>query len=195
MTDVLVLDLMGTVLRDPYREALEAATGMPLERAHRFKDPDAWPAFERGELTETEFVDRFFIDSGQTLDVAAFHAARRAGYAYLPGMQSLLTRAASTLPTYIASNYPVWIAELRERFALDAHCVDVIASHELGARKPDPEFFQRLLARIGHPASRCVFVDDREDNCAAAAELGMRTIRFTGAAALEERLRADGLLP
>ena len=187
---------MGTVLYDPYREALEAATGLDLDAAHRVKDGESWPDFERGVIDEATFEARFFADGerDRPFDVDAFHRVRRDGYAFLPGMQDLLERASRATEVVIASNYPVWIDELRERFDLDRHCAHVVVSHELGVRKPDPAFFVHLLGRIGHAGERCLFVDDREDNCAAARAAGLRAHRFVDAVDLEQRLVAEGIL-
>jgi HAD superfamily hydrolase (TIGR01509 family) len=105
-------------------------------------------------------------------------------------MWDLLHAVGGRLDRYIASNYPVWIEELRLAFALDECCEAVWASHHLGVRKPDPEFYLRLLARIGHRAESCLFVDDRAaitskastcssnaENTSAAADSG-RSFRW-----------------
>ncbi len=182
MIRALCLDLMGTLLYDPYKEALEAA-------GRRFADPASWAEFEKAAIDEAEFARRFFLHG----DLAAFHRVRRAGYRFLPGMRALLDAVAGKVDRYVASNYPIWIEELREVFDLDSCCEGVWASHHLGVRKPDPEFYHRLLARIDHPAADCLFVDDQEDNCVAAEAAGMRAYHFDGAAGLARRLAAEGI--
>ncbi|MFO8075107.1 MAG: HAD family hydrolase [Actinomycetota bacterium] len=186
-------DLMGTVLADPYREALGAATGLGLERLVRRRDPSAWPAFERGAIDEETFAERFFLD-GTRLDLATFHRVRRAGYRYLPGMRALLDELADAATLHIASNYPAWIDELRLRFDFDARFTAVWASCHLGVRKPDRAFYEALLARSGVPPGDGLFVDDREVNCVAAEQAGLRAHLFTGAGDLRRRLRAEGVL-
>jgi FMN hydrolase / 5-amino-6-(5-phospho-D-ribitylamino)uracil phosphatase len=195
MLRAICLDLMDTLVRDPYRDAVRAATGLDLDALRAVKDPDAWPMFEVGEIDEQEFARRFFADPSNehTFDLAAFHEARWRGYAFLPGMEALLDDAEGHVERYVASNYPVWVEELSERFGLTERTEGVWASHHLGVRKPDPTFFERLLERIGREPADCLFVDDRADNCAAAAAVGMRAHRFTGADDLRERLRAEGI--
>ncbi|GAA5900433.1 hypothetical protein JCM6882_001245 [Rhodosporidiobolus microsporus] len=46
-----------------------------------------------------------------------------------------------------------------------------------GMRKPDPRFFQLTLDRLGVKAEEAVFLDDIGHNLAAAAKLGINTIR------------------
>jgi HAD superfamily hydrolase (TIGR01509 family) len=65
-------------------------------------------------------------------------------------------------------------------------------SFALGAKKPDPEFFRRGLARLDEAP---VFVDDREDNVAAARALGVPAHQVLGPAAARQALVLEGLLP
>ncbi|MDP8969124.1 MAG: HAD-IA family hydrolase [Actinomycetota bacterium] len=197
MLRALCLDLMDTVVHDPYVVAVEAATGLDLETVHRLRDPTSWPAFEVGDIDESAFVRRYFADPGgpHRFDLEAFHAARRDGCQFLPGMAQLLDDLAGRIPRYLASNYPVWIEELRRGLGLDRRFEGVYASHHLGVRKPDRAFYERLLAEIGQPAQSCLFVDDDPANCRAAEAVGMRVHRFDGSHDLRQRLRSEGVLP
>lgn len=201
----VLFDLMDTVIRDPYREAIEAATGLPLAAALPLRDPRSWPDFEIAAIDEAEFARRFFgtpdapdagegSATGPVFDLAAFHRARRAGYAFLPGVRPLLESLRGRVRTFVASNYPVWIDELRVTHQLDDLFDGVYASHHFRVRKPSPAFYERLLAAIALPAEACLFVDDRAANCEGAARLGMRTHVFVDAATLREALVAERLL-
>jgi len=48
-------------------------------------------------------------------------------------------------------------------------------SHEMGTRKPEVEFYQKVLETESISAEDCFFVDDREENIQAAEALGMET--------------------
>ena len=55
----------------------------------------------------------------------------------------------------------------------------MVDSAFVGMRKPDPEIYELTLARLdGIDAAECLFVDDAEVNCEAAAALGIRAIHF-----------------
>ena len=196
MLDALCFDLMGTVIYDPYLEALEAGTGMDIRQAARVKDPQSWPDFEMGRIDEAEFVRRFFADpdAGLTFDIEAFHRTRRDGYRFLPGMAELLDELDGVADRFVASNYPVWIEEFATTFAFATRFEAVHASCNLGVRKPDARFYLRLLDAIGRRAEQCLFIDDRAVNCDAAAGVGMAVHLFDGADGLRARLVAEGLL-
>jgi len=65
----------------------------------------------------------------------------------------------------------------------------------VGICKPDPAIFALLIERLSMPSEQVLFVDDREDNLAAARELGIRGHLFHSAAALREDLLRHGILP
>lgn len=196
MLAALCLDLMGVVLYDPYLEAIQAAVPLPLKEIWRHRDATSWPDFERGLIEQAEFERRFWADpaAGLPFDAEAFHAARRAGYRFIDGMEQLIADArAAGLALHVASNYPVWIEEVRATFGLDERFDGVWASCHLGVRKPDAAFYGRLLEKVGLPAGACLFADDRQVNVDAAAAVGMRAHLFTSAGDLRARLSTEGI--
>ncbi|MDO5496228.1 MAG: HAD family phosphatase [bacterium] len=71
----------------------------------------------------------------------------------------------------------------------------VVSSLE-GVVKPSPEIFEILIDRYGLTPSRTLFIDDREENTAAAARLGFHVHTFDtpgGAPALRAHMRELGL--
>lgn len=183
---VVLFDVMDTLLADPFREAIAAATEVPLDEVFRRRAAQLWPAFERGELTEEEYWAGW-EDAGIAFDAAAFHQVRRSGTRWLPGMAELLDGLAGVVERVTASNYPIWIEEVAE-VHLRGRIDRVLASHHLGVRKPDPAFYERLLAATGVEAGQALFVDDRDDNVAAAEAVGIPGHRFESAPALREWL-------
>ncbi len=47
-----------------------------------------------------------------------------------------------------------------------------------GIMKPDPRLWDIFFARTGLQPPQCLFIDDRPENCAGAADLGIRTVTF-----------------
>ena len=82
-------------------------------------------------------------------------------------------RAAGT-PCYLATNQQsVRAAHMREVLRYEDVLDGCFYSYELGAAKPDPAYFSRIVDRLGLPAERLLFVDDREDNVVAARSVGL----------------------
>ena len=102
---------------------------------------------------------------------------------------------AAGVPLYALTN---WSAETfaitRERFEFLDWFDGLLVSGEEGMTKPDPAFFQLLLDRFGLDPGATVLVDDAEANVAAARELGIDAIRFTGPGQLRRELSARRLL-
>jgi len=81
------------------------------------------------------------------------------------------------------------MAQVRGDRALEAGFDAVVISCEVGRSKPEPRIYRLCLDRLGLPAPVTLFVDDRPDNIEGAARVGLRTLRWEGADALD-RLRA-----
>lgn len=60
--------------------------------------------------------------------------------------------------------------------------------------KPDPRIYRLLLDRYGIAPESAVYIDDNARNAAAATELGLHGIHFTGAPGLRRELEGLGLL-
>jgi HAD superfamily hydrolase (TIGR01509 family) len=189
---VVAFDVMDTLLQDPFREALVAATGLSLAELVVRRDPDAYPAFERGDTDEDTYWQAFTA-AGIEPDREAFHAVRRSRTTWLPGMAELLDDLAGVVERVTASNYPVWIEELAAT-RLTGRVDRVVASHHLGVRKPDLAFYRRLLDTLGRSRDEVLFVDDREVNVEAARATGLVAHRFVDAGTLRAWLATHGIL-
>jgi HAD superfamily hydrolase (TIGR01509 family) len=189
---VVVFDMMDTLLTDPYREAIEAGTGRSLTDLRELLVGTRWPDFECNRITEREYLAAF-VDAGVNLDLEAFHRARLEGYAWIDGMDVLLDDLAEVAEIVVASNYPDWLDEVADDWFRDR--VDgVIGSCHLGERKPDRAFFDGVLAWLDASPDVVWFVDDRQHNVEAASELGMSALHFESADATREWLAAEGVL-
>lgn len=89
----------------------------------------------------------------------------------------------------LSNSGPDVMARVRAERPLEACFHAVVVSCEVGLAKPDPRIYQLTLERLGLPAHQVLFVDDRADNVAGAGQIGLQTLQFEGADALD-RLRA-----
>jgi putative hydrolase of the HAD superfamily len=95
--------------------------------------------------------------------------------------------------TAMLSNMGVELCEyIRRDRPLEAWFDAVVVSGEVHCVKPDLPIYRLCLARLNVEPAQAIFVDDRADNVAAAARLGMRTVHFTDNGSMAELREAVG---
>ena len=67
-------------------------------------------------------------------------------------------------------------------------------SYMLNTAKPDPAIYTHAAAGLETPPRHILFIDDREDNIAAAQAVGMQTLRYTTHDAFLQDMHARGLI-
>ena len=191
----LLWDLMDTLVSDPFFRHMPEFFGMSLEELIQQKHPTAWVEFERGEIDEAELAGKFFAD-GRRFDLAAFKEHIATGYAWLDGMHELVRELHDHgVPMHLLSNYPPWYRLCTDRLDLTRYVPPTFVSCNTGVRKPDPEAYLGPCRELGVAPDACLFVDDREKNCAAARAVGMPAFRFQrDVPALRQVLRGHGLI-
>lgn len=112
-----------------------------------------------------------------------------------PGMEALID---ALLPRYrvaiFSNTNAAHIDHIRARYPAFAKAHAAYLSYELGLMKPRPEAYLKVLELEGRAPQECVFVDDRAENTAAAATLGMKTATFSSRAALEAAIAEYGVV-
>lgn len=98
-------------------------------------------------------------------------------------------RRAGGRTAFLSNSGPEMMARVRADRPLETLFDAVVVSCEVGLTKPDPAIYRLCLERLELPAAQVLFVDDRADNLAGAATVGLRTLHFESAGALD-RLRA-----
>lgn len=81
-----------------------------------------------------------------------------------------------------------------ERFGLRGVFSAFLSSCWMGVRKPSRAFFDRGIAIAQAEAERSLLIDDRDQNLAPAAAMGMQTVRYTDPESLARALSSAGLL-
>lgn len=191
---ILLLDVMDTLVHDPFFVEVLAHLNLTLEELFAVKDKEAWLAFERDEITEAQYAERFWKDRSP-VDLAGVKNAMVDGYRLIDGIEPLLSELkAQGVPMYALSNYPHWWTLIEDKLKLSRFLEWRFVSCQTGVRKPDPEAYLGPAKALGVAPAQCLFVDDRGHNCKAAVEQGMPAIKFVGAKNLREELIANGVL-
>jgi putative hydrolase of the HAD superfamily len=161
------------------------------------RHPDANDRWERGEISDDEFLKETVFFKERSFRPQEFIAALRRESQWLPGGARYViaaARAHSGLKMAMLNNESWSLNEYRiESFGLTEFFDGYFCSAYLGIRKPEPRMFQSGAALLHMRPEQCAFIDDREKNCAAAAAVGMHAIQYKGEQQLRECLRALGV--
>ena len=96
--------------------------------------------------------------------------------------------------TGILSNMPDAMAEgICERFDWIGNFDHAVWSHALKLRKPQPAIYTAAIEGLGVTAGRILFLDDKEENIAAAHDARMQTILYSDHDSFVEEMNRRGL--
>jgi len=192
---VLLFDVMGTLVYDPFYREVPAFFGTDLGTLIAEKHPRAWLEFELGNIDEAE-LERIFFADGRSYDHDGMKAAMQEAYAWLPGMEELLAGLAGAgLEMHALSNYPEWWRLIEEKLTLSRFLEWSFVSCDLRVRKPHPDAYRKPVAALGVAPGDCLFVDDREENVTAARQEGLDAVLFEDSRQLLGELERRGILP
>jgi putative hydrolase of the HAD superfamily len=193
--DVILFDVGGVLLTNGWDHCERAVVldQFELDRAaFEARHPDANDAWERDAITVNEYLDATVFYEPRSFSHQDFIAALCAQSRLLPngGLGILGELAASDKYVLGALNNEARVPnEYRFReFGLRKYFDVALSSCYVGLRKPGAEIYHRALDILGRPAERTLFIDDRQENVAAAAAAGFKTIRFVSADALRREL-------
>jgi putative hydrolase of the HAD superfamily len=134
---------------------------------------DLFRQLELGQITQTDWNNGFAALMG----VAPDNLMARYLHDAFPAHQVLKVarqaRAAGIRTAVLSNSLGREPYDSYAGFDLHGTFDEVVLSAEHGLRKPDPAIFRLVLGKLGVPAERCLFVDDSEENLAAAHGLGI----------------------
>lgn len=190
---ILLLDVMSTLVHDPFGHELPDFFDCDMRALIPQLSHQAWVDFESARIDEATFFDRMFHD-GRRVDGEGLRGLLRASYRWLEGIEPLLASLrAQGVEMHALSNYPVWYELIEDELGLSRYLSWRFVSWRTGVRKPDPRAYLEAARALGVEPERCLFVDDRRDNCEASEAVGVPAIRFESARSLAEALRRRGV--
>jgi putative hydrolase of the HAD superfamily len=198
--DAILFDVGGVLLTNGWDHCERAIVldQFRLDRAEfeaRHSGPnDAW---ERDLITAKEYLDETVFYEPRDFSHREFLDAIFAQSKLMPdgGLGILQELAAShKCMLGVLNNEAREPNEYRfKTFGIRDHLKVAFSSCYLGLRKPGSAIYLRALDILGAPPQRVLFIDDRAENAAAAEAVGMRAIRFEGAAELMGQLGELGV--
>lgn len=191
-----VFDCGGVVLRDGdasayagWEQRLGLLSGELRDRLYR---SEAWALAERGKLTEGQYWGRVGAELGLNQDADVLALCTDLWRAWEVDSQVL------DVIDHLRPNYRVAMlsnatdaleAMLDQRYHIADRFDPILNSARLGVAKPEPAIYEEMLKRLELNAGEVLFVDDRAENIAAAAALGVHVIWFVQAEELVRQLR------
>jgi len=184
-------------------------------------NPSAWAALravsglDEAHLHAAYWEFRHAYDCGELTGVEYWLAvADRAGVQF--NSAQLLALLAADIDLWTNLNKPMvkWAAQLQSagiRTGVLSNIGDCIGegivtrlpwlaafdhctwSYQLKLAKPDPEIYRRTAQALDAEPKDILFIDDREENIAAATALGFQAILYTTHLAFEHEMQARGL--
>ena len=166
---------MDTLIPDPFFIAVKTLSGS-LRRFIPLKNKEIYVDFEMGKISEQHYLENCFKEGA--LEKAGFTAIdfKREilkTTAMFSHSELLLKKFHNHHDLFIASNYSIWIHHHLKKLDIEKYFKDIIASYQLGERKPSPRFFEKMIKRIEYRPEDVIFIDDRPENVEAARDYGM----------------------
>ena len=160
------------------------ALGMAMQRMAERDGTHPLFELEKGRTSEADFLERM-ADSLEPIlgHRPEMHRFSEIYFDALEPNQPMIElmrglRSRGMRMALLTNNVREWEPLWRSMLPVDEIFELVVDSAFVGCRKPEPEIYEITLERLGLAAERCLFVDDVEDNCAAAGRLGMTAVHF-----------------
>ncbi len=182
--DAVLFDFGGVLIDSPLDAfaRYERERGLPegfIRRVNATNHLDnAWARLERNEVSFDEFCDLFAGEcaaAGAAVDVRDVFS-HLTGERREPMVEALRRLRPHFRTALLTNNFAVPLVgdghdDVKAMFDV------VVASAEVGVRKPDPRFYRLACDRLEVVPERCVFLDDLGINLKPAREMGMATIK------------------
>jgi putative hydrolase of the HAD superfamily len=200
--NTILFDVGGVLLTNGWDHEERAAVlaHFSVDRAaYEERHAPANDAWERGLITADEFLQETVFFEPRSFTPSEFLARMKAQSKVLPhGALRILgdLRASPGIHLAILNNEARELNDYRiESFQLKKYFSSFFSSCYLGLRKPEAKIYRLALDVLHCGAEEAVFVDDREENCAAAEAVGIHGILYQDEAQCRHALAELGIRP
>lgn len=176
---------VGKVLLDFDWPGYLAGFGWTEEKNRRIEEAvfgsGEWDERDRGLYDEETYIDRMVAhapDLEAEIREVMKHSAKTLGrYDYAETWVKYLKKQGYHL--YILSNFSTFLLEeYRSRMEFLPYMDGIVFSCEVKELKPEDGIYRKLLQRYHLDPAKCVFIDDRKENCEGAERNGIHAIQF-----------------
>ncbi|MFV0521823.1 MAG: HAD family hydrolase [Mangrovibacterium sp.] len=197
----IIFDLGGVLLNIDPNKTLKAFQRLAVSDLNREKqftyEHSVFSAMEQGKITSDEF--REGIQNLLPIRIAP-HLIDEAWNAmlldFIAERITLVNRLHKHYKVYLFSNtnaiHQHHFHQLffkKYNYAMSALFDEDFYSHELGLRKPKTAAFEKVLKLADIVAEETLFIDDLNENCLAAKQVGLQTLCLAPTDDLEQKLK------
>ncbi|MHB1354836.1 MAG: HAD family hydrolase [Anaerolineae bacterium] len=190
-----IFDCGGVVLRarenNVYQQWEERFGYTVGQLSERLWTSDAYRRAEIGQLTEDAFWEEIACALPLTYPEQIIELRQDLWGVFELNEKVLawVDRLRSSYRVVILSNATEVLDDiLRDKFQIANRFDMIFNSARLGMAKPDPAIYYEVLSRLGITAGEAVFIDDRAENIASAAMVGLHVLWFVSDQELDRQL-------
>ena len=191
----LIFDVGGVLIGYRWKEMFMDDFGLSDEGAEelgrRIFDDPIWPDFDRGLVEIDALVDHYcalYPDSDYYIR-RLFYENDKMATEREAVWEKMKEIKAGGSNIYILSNYSEYLFKKHTGHMPFRNLLDGgLVSYEVGAIKPEPVIYEKLLERYSLTPDTCIFFDDLEKNVEAAITLGIESYLVTSEEDLLDKL-------
>ncbi|XP_078599605.1 acyl-CoA dehydrogenase family member 10-like isoform X1 [Branchiostoma floridae x Branchiostoma japonicum] len=188
-TRAVIFDMGGVILPQPlkvfraFEDSKQLPPGSLFDVIRRGGDSGAWQRLERGEITQTEFIQPFSEECEKVLGqkVCVVDLMPSFGQHITEPIPAMLDAVqcikAEGIKTALLTNN--WLINRQQSFLpVDRRIFDVVVESAVERmRKPELKIYSHTLERLKVKPEEAVFLDDIGSNLKPAKEMGITTIQ------------------
>jgi epoxide hydrolase-like predicted phosphatase len=177
-----------------------------VEVAGGISDEPDWHLLEKGQIDMATYYTNVIAKAptvlGKPVDMDAY---RRFMRSTAPGIHWMVVHKIRELKErglrlgLLTNNVKEFGEHWRTMIPVDELFEEIVDSSHVGMRKPEPEIYELTCRRMHITPQESIFVDDNEDNIAAARAFGMEAVHFVdpwpALAELDQLLESRGIKP
>ena len=137
--------------------------------------------YESGEISTEEFITRCINGLRLQMSRSEYADAFNDMFSEIPEMSRLLknVHAEGKYRLFLLSNTsPLHFEHISRRFDYISLLGKFGLSYELKSLKPEDAIYKKAIEYLGIVPEESLFIDDLEENCAAAEKFGIKTIQY-----------------
>lgn len=197
---VIIFDIGGVILTHAKTitpELIAKTYNIPLKVATR-EYQTVRESWRTGKITYQQFFQQLKDLYGVKESLDEIEAAYLRAYKEIAGidkeMIALVAQLRKLYKVVALTNTVDIHARYNEERGLFRYFDQVYISHKIGVIKPDPWAFQFVTDDLHVQPSECLFIDDKEENIAAARTFGMQTYHFIYTKTFETFLQKEHIV-